>query len=38
MALTREQRKSNLRLALILLTVALVFGIGFVSKILLLGF
>ena len=35
---TPEQRKNNKRLALILLSVALVFGVGFVSKIALLGF
>lgn len=35
---TPEQRKNNRRLALILLSVALVFGVGFVSKIILLGF
>ena len=34
---TDLQRKANLRLALILATVAVVFAIGFVSKILLLG-
>lgn len=38
MATTSEaQRKANLRLALILATVALVFGLGFVAKIWLLG-
>jgi hypothetical protein len=34
---TEEQRKANLRLALILLTVVLVFGLGFVAKIVFLG-
>jgi hypothetical protein len=34
---TEQQRKANLRLALILASVALVFGIGFVAKILTLG-
>jgi hypothetical protein len=34
---TEEQRKANLRLALILLTVVLVFGLGFVAKIIFLG-
>ena len=34
---TEEQRKANLRLALILVTVVLVFGLGFVAKIVLLG-
>lgn len=38
MTQTPEQRKNNRRLALILLSVALVFGVGFVSKIILLGF
>ena len=37
MAPTPEQRKANLRLALILATVALVFGLGFAAKIWLLG-
>jgi hypothetical protein len=32
-----EQRKSNLRLALILASVALAFALGFVAKIWLLG-
>lgn len=32
-----QQRKANLRLALILATVALVFAVGFVAKIALLG-
>lgn len=36
-ATTPEQRKANLRLALILATVALVFGLGFAAKIWLLG-
>ncbi|WP_310387541.1 cytochrome oxidase small assembly protein [Roseateles sp.] len=36
--MTPEQEKSNRRLALILLSVAIVFGVGFVSKILLFGF
>ena len=37
MAPTPEQRKSNVRLALILATVAVAFGVGFVLKIVLLG-
>ena len=37
MAPTPEQRKSNLRLALILASVAAVFAIGFVAKIALYG-
>ena len=32
-----KQRKANLRLALILLSLALVFGLGFVARIWLLG-
>lgn len=32
-----EQRKSNVRLALILASVALAFAVGFVAKIALLG-
>ncbi|MFG6429229.1 cytochrome oxidase small assembly protein [Roseateles sp. LYH14W] len=35
--MTPEQRKSNRRLGLILLTVALTFGVGFVAKIMLLA-
>jgi hypothetical protein len=38
MAANSEQRKSNKRLGLILLSVALVFGLGFVSKTFLFGF
>lgn len=34
---TPEQRKSNVRLALILLSVAVVFALGFVAKIALYG-
>lgn len=34
---TPEQRKSNRRLGLILLTVALAFGVGFIAKIVLLA-
>jgi hypothetical protein len=37
MAPTPQQRKSNLRLALILASVAAVFAIGFVAKIAWLG-
>ena len=33
-----EHRKNNKRLGLILLSVALVFGLGFVSKTFLFGF
>lgn len=32
-----SQRKANLRLALTLASVALIFGIGFVAKIVLFG-
>ncbi|MBY0364602.1 MAG: cytochrome oxidase small assembly protein [Roseateles sp.] len=35
--MTPEQRKANRRLALILLTVALAFGVGFVVKMTMLG-
>ena len=34
---TEQQRKSNVRLALVLGSVALVFFVGFVTKIVLLG-
>jgi hypothetical protein len=34
---TPEQRKANMRLALIVASCALVFGLGFVAKIILLG-
>ena len=34
---TPEQRKANRRLALILLTVAIAFGVGFVVKMTMLG-
>ncbi len=37
MAPTPQQRKANARLALILASVALVFGLGFVVKIIWLG-
>ena len=37
MANTPEQKKHNLRLGLILASVALVFFVGFVAKIVLLG-
>jgi hypothetical protein len=37
MALTPEQRKANLRLALILASAAAVFAIGFVAKIVWMG-
>ena len=38
MSIPAEQRRKNLRLALILATVALMFGVGFVAKIALFGF
>ena len=35
--MTPEQRKNNRRLGLILLTVALTFGFGFIAKMVLLA-
>jgi len=37
MALTEQQRKANRRLALILASVAAVFAVGFVTKIVAFG-
>ena len=37
MATTPEQRKKNLRLGLVLASVALVFALGFVAKMALYG-
>lgn len=37
MATSPEQQKKNVRLALILASVAIVFALGFVAKILLFG-
>ncbi len=37
MAQTEQQRKANLRLGLILATIALVLGVGFVVRIALMG-
>jgi hypothetical protein len=37
MATNPEQQKKNLRLALVLVSVALVFALGFVAKVVLLG-
>jgi hypothetical protein len=37
MAATPEQRKSNLRLALVLASVAGVFALGFVAKVVFFG-
>ena len=34
---TAQQRKANVRLALVLASVALVFFVGFVAKLVLLG-
>jgi len=37
MSLTPEQRRKNLRMAVALLSVTLVFGLGFVAKALMFG-
>ena len=37
MALTPEQRRKNLRMAVALLSVALIFSLGFVAKALMFG-
>ncbi len=37
MALSQQQQRANRRLAWILASVAVVFGLGFVAKIVLLG-
>jgi hypothetical protein len=37
MAQSEQQRKANLRLALILASVAVILGVGFVLKIALMG-
>jgi len=37
MAMTEQQRKANLRLALILASVAAIYAIGFVTKIVAFG-
>jgi len=37
MAISEQQRKANVRLALILVSVAIVFAIGFVAKIAFMG-
>ena len=37
MAITPEQRKANRRLGLILLSIAVVFGVGFVAKMVMLA-
>jgi hypothetical protein len=37
MAVTAQQRKANLRLALILASAALIFGAGFVVKVIFFG-
>lgn len=38
MAMTSEQKKANVRLGLILASVAAVFFIGFMAKMIVLGF
>ena len=35
--ITEQQRKANLRLALILASLAVVFGAGFMAKVILFG-
>ncbi len=37
MAMTTEQKKQNVRLGLVLASVALVFLLGFVAKLVLIG-
>ncbi len=37
MAVTEQQRKANRRLGLILATVAVLFGVGFVVRVILFG-
>lgn len=37
MTISEQQRKANLRLGLILATIAVVLGVGFVVRIVLLG-
>ncbi len=37
MTTSPQQRKANLRLALILASLALVFGLGFIAKVVLFG-
>ncbi len=37
MALNAQQRKANLKLGLILASVAIIFAVGFVTKIVLFG-
>ena len=37
MDLSEQQRKANLKLALILAAVALVFGVGFMAKVIFFG-
>jgi predicted nucleic acid-binding Zn ribbon protein len=37
MSQSEQQRKANVRLALILATIAIVLGVGFVLKVALLG-
>ena len=37
MPLNEQQRKANLKLGLILASVALIFGVGFVAKVIFFG-
>jgi hypothetical protein len=37
MSTSSEQKKANVKLALVLASVALVFGVGFMAKVILLG-
>ncbi len=37
MAISEQQRKANLRLGLILASAAMIFGVGFVLKVIFLG-
>jgi hypothetical protein len=37
MALSKQQRKANLKLGLILASAAVLFGVGFVLKVIFLG-
>ena len=37
MSSSLQQRKANLKLALILASLALVFGLGFIAKVMLFG-
>jgi heme/copper-type cytochrome/quinol oxidase subunit 3 len=37
MKTTDQQRKANLKMAIVLASVAIVFGVGFVTKVVLFG-